>query len=412
MKKIICKLMCLVILLNFLGTINIIKNKPIQKINAEIVNENLGETTYKIYDEEGNLLIETQSVEVGDIFINRDFRKYEVTLVDETLGVANSKYIGTIDKPKVTNKKNALISNAEYSKNIGFYCSHNDESYENGDSTSSVYGKGGIHDIVQLICENLQKYGVNTVFDETLHIPHDSKAYTRSSVTAKGLLRDYKLDALFDIHRDGASRKLYITNDKGTERAMVRIIVGQTNPYKDKNLEFALYLMSVSEVVCPWLFLDIYYAKGHYNQALTNKSLLFEMGSHLVEKDLVKKTVPYLAEVIAKALYYTQINEKGELIIGNNESNNSSLNDYFEENTDTVIDISSTVTKDNNIGSDTIQDSTINKGQIGGIEGIDKVENVEDNKKISNTNVMMNIVSVIAILSLFAGVILYVIKVI
>ena len=65
------------------------------------------------------------------------------------------------------------------------------------------------------------------------------------------------------------------------------------------------------------LFLDIYLANGNYNQYLTNNSLLFEMGSHLVEKNLVIKTIPKLAEVITetnKKLLYGDFEEEEENI--------------------------------------------------------------------------------------------------
>ena len=36
------------------------------------------------------------------------------------------------------------------------------------------------------------------------------------------------------------------------------------------------------------------YAKGHYNQELTSKGLLFEMGTYLAEKEIVLESVPYV----------------------------------------------------------------------------------------------------------------------
>ena len=80
-----------------------------------------------------------------------------------------------------------------------------------------------------------------------------------------------------------------------------------------------MYLLGVASEVCDWLFLDIYYASGHYNQGLANKLLLFEMGSHLVEKDLVKQTVPELAKVVNTALFNTTVDtESGDLTINGN----------------------------------------------------------------------------------------------
>ena len=145
-------------------------------------------------------------------------------------------------------------------------------------------------------------------------MPHDSGAYSRSNSTAKNLLNK-NIDALFDIHRDGVARSVYVKNINGTERCKVRIVVGQANPNKDANLQFAMYLMTVAEQYCPWLFLDIYYAKGHYNQALTSKGLLFEMGTYLAEKELVLDTVPYLTNVIDKTLFSTIVEENNNLTI-------------------------------------------------------------------------------------------------
>lgn len=291
--------------------------------------EDLGKN-YIVYKDNGEMLNESQDVVIGDIFIDKNFDMYEVYFTDEEMLIAKVKLVEKLEKHKITKKQYSLINKSNIEKNVGLYCSHNDESYITGDGYDSVYGKGGIHSIASKFAKELSFKGINTIFDETLHIPHDSYAYSRSNKTAKKLLGDYNLNALFDIHRDGASRKTYVTKYGGEERCMVRIVVGQANANKNANLEFAKCLLSVSEIVCPWLFLDIYYAKGHYNQALTNKGLLFEMGSHLVEKSLVEKTIPYLAEVVNITLFQTSINESGQLIVGGNQSGNVSDNEILD----------------------------------------------------------------------------------
>ena len=305
---------------------------PNGKISGKSVfADDIKEKTYIVYDDNNNFILELQSVTEGDIIINRSYQKFIITYVDNDENFALCRYVETLEKPTLKKNFAGFINQNTRQKYIGMYCSHNDESYETGDGTSSVYGPGGIHDVAKKLCLNLQDDGINVIFDPSLHIPHDAYAYSRSSVTAKSLLKDYPLDAIFDIHRDGASRKLYVKTVDGKERSKVRIVVGQANPNKADNLEFALYLMRVSEIICPWLFLDIYYAKGHYNQALSPKSLLFEMGSHLVEKDLVMETTKYLADVINAALYYTHINEDGELIVTSLSSPDPALTDYFDE---------------------------------------------------------------------------------
>lgn len=288
-------------------------------------------TIYRIYDENGYELTERQDVEVGDKFIDRNFNEYEIYLVDETSQTAKASYKKTYPRPKITKKGNATPISAK-PKKIALYMTHNDESYIIGDGTESVYGAGGIHDIAKTIKKTLNSYGIDVTLDETLHIPHNSSAYSRSGVTAKKLLEN-KPDAIFDIHRDGASRQYYVTNVDGKERSKIRIVLGQSNPNSSTNLEFALYLLSVAETECPWLFHDIYWGKGHYNQALSNKSLLFEMGTHTIEKSYVEESAKELAKVINTTLYKTTVNEdNGDLTIGT-PTEQPSVNDKLESPT-------------------------------------------------------------------------------
>ena len=295
------------------------------------------EKIYSVYDTNNNLIMEHQNICKGDLIIDKNFNQFVIYEVDDENNIAYSRFEKSIAKPNVTKNLTNNVTNKDINKKIGLYMSHNDESYENGDGYSSIYGAGGIHDIAKSLNSYLASYNINTYFDETLHIPHDSYAYARSKETASKLLKN-DLDAIFDIHRDGASRSTYVKNVDGVERCKVRIVVGQANPNKEENLQFALDLMSVAENICPWLFLDIYYASGHYNQSLKNTSLLFEMGSHLVEKELVLKTVPYLANVINSTLYKTTIDDNGNLTINSNNLNENTIaNHYKSYNNNNVV---------------------------------------------------------------------------
>lgn len=289
-------------------------------------NEVFNETTnYTIYKENGDVLFERIGVEVGDEYLSKNFEKYKVISLDLEKKTGVAKFIEDVEEKNVIISDEPHFINAS-SKKIALYCSHNDESYVDGDGTESVYGAGGIHDIAKALKQGLTNYGIDVEFDETLHIPHDANAYARSSVTAKALLKNENPDAIFDIHRDGTSRKYYIANDNGKERCMVRIVVGKGNSNYKQNEEFALYIMSVANKLYPWLIKDIYYGKGTYNQNLTNKELLFEMGSHLVEKSLVKQSVAPLTDVINTALFNTTVNsDNGELTINGNENNEEKL---------------------------------------------------------------------------------------
>ncbi len=293
---------------------------------------------YIVYDTDmKNILFERIDVAVGDIFIDKEFRQYKVYLVDEREHYAKAEQIGQLKRRGLTKKSIEKISNKNINKKIALYMTHNDESYIKGDGTDSVYGEGGIHDIANRLAYELKQKGINIIIDETLHIPHNSSAYSRSAVTAKKLL-EQQPNAIFDIHRDGVARSAYVAKVNGEERCKIRIVVGKANPNKEKNLEFALYLMTVAESICPWLFADIYYASGKYNQDLSSKALLFEMGTYTAEKDLVLKSVPELAKVIDTTLFATSIDSDGNLVIGSDDFSNT-IDQVLDDNQNKDIKI-------------------------------------------------------------------------
>lgn len=282
--------------------------------------ESITVETYKIYDSNHNYLFDREDPQVGDNYLSKDFKFYEIVYLDSVGKIGLAKFVRQVTPPKVNKSFVAKPVKAETRK-IAMYMTHNDESYVLSDGVDSIYGNGGIKDVALEFKSQLEKRMINVYFDDTLHIPHDTSAYSRSSVTAKSLQNKYDPDAIFDIHRDGASRKFYVANVDGVERGRVRMVIGKANPNMSLNEEFATYLMAVGNEMYPWLFTDIYYASGHYNQALDSKAILFEMGSHLIEKELMLDSMNELAEVVTTALYQTTVNEEsGDLTVNGIET--------------------------------------------------------------------------------------------
>ncbi|MBP3345143.1 MAG: stage II sporulation protein P [Clostridia bacterium] len=253
---------------------------------------------YEIYDEEENLLTFKSEVEIGDTILTKDFYEYQIFKIEGNKCYA--RVLRKLNPPKFSKARNQQ-SNKD--KKLCLYMTHNDESYTLSDGYDSIYGAGGIHDVAKQLKREFQKLGIEVVLDETLHIPHDSSAYSRSSVTAKSLFSSHKPDALFDIHRDGVARKYYYTAHNGVDYSKIRIVVGKSNPNFEENYKFAQEVFAVGNALYPWLFLDIYCGKGHYNQALMSTNLLFEMGTYLIEKEYVLNSVPLLADTIESAMY-------------------------------------------------------------------------------------------------------------
>ncbi len=276
---------------------------------------------YIIYNEDGEIICEKSSIEIGDGFITPDFCEYEIIQIENHKGYA--KLVKKLRQPNINRKKNLakqkLAQRGQLSKKICLYLTHNDESYTPSDGYDSIYGKGGIHDVAKEFQNQLDKKGISVVLDETLHIPHNSTAYSRSGVTAKKLLDNQRPDAMFDVHRDGVSKSFYYVTNNGEGYSKIRIVVGKSNPNFDENYSFAQTIFALGNDMYPFLFSDIYLGKGHYNQALQPTDLLFEMGTYLIEKEYVMKSLPLLANVVEKALYQSETDANGDIAVDDNQ---------------------------------------------------------------------------------------------
>lgn len=266
---------------------------------------------FYVYDENGNFLMEKEDVSIDDIFLTQNYEEWKIYAINEEVALAKKQT--TYAKPFI-NLKKSVTSQSE-NKNICLYMTHNDESYNPSDGYDSIYGKGGIHDVAKNLKDELSKLGISALLDETLHIPHDSSAYTRSKVTATKLQNNYHPIGLFDIHRDGASRSLYLSQNDIGYLSKIRIVVGKGNANFEKNYNFAKKVFSVGQALYPWLFLDVYCGKGTYNQNLQTNALIFEMGSNLIEKEYVLKSTPYLASVLNTVLFASEIDNGNQINI-------------------------------------------------------------------------------------------------
>lgn len=284
----------------------------ILSINHEIVSaEQLDDDInyYTVYNSETDevLFLKGDSVMVSDEYISSDNKLYVIESVNDEEKTGKAKYIENVKMPVFNiSKKNELTTvSAETQKRIGIYHTHNDECYDWADGTDSVYGKGGIHDVGAKLKSEFENLGIQVFYDETLHLPHDSGAYTRSLSTARELLRN-DLDAIFDVHRDATPRSEYITNVNGETMSKVRMVVGSANANSSVNREFALTIKAYADEVYPGLIKDIYIGKGNYNQQLFSRAMLFEFGTNIIEKEYVLKSCVPLAKTLDVVLYGTQ----------------------------------------------------------------------------------------------------------
>ena len=285
-------------------------NRNFDALFAYNQNDILTNSYYRIFDadDDSKLVFERgDAIEDGDQIITSENDFYEVISVDEATKTGKAKFIRkeTMPKYNISKISSKLVADATPTKRVGVYHTHNDESYFMPDGTDSVYGVGGIHDVGAKLKTYLNQLGIEVDYSTELHLPHNSGAYTRSQVTASKLINAHRLDGLFDVHRDSTPASAYETTVDGIKMSKVRMVVGNGNANSAENLQFAKSIKSYADTIYPNLIKDIYIGKGNYNQQLTPRAMLFEMGSENVNKELVLNSCEPLAKTLDVVLYGT-----------------------------------------------------------------------------------------------------------
>jgi len=277
-------------------------------------------TVYDHSDASKVIFVKGEGINVDDEYLSSDNKLYKIVSVDSKKKQATAEFIQDEQLPQFdvqakTTSADQVVSASASSKKVGVYHTHNDESYLTGDGYDSVYGKGGIHDVGASFVKKLENLGINVVYREDLHLPHNSGAYTRSQVTASSILNTGNVDAIFDVHRDSTPRSEFYTTVNGQEMSKVRMVIGSANQNYYENKEFAYAIKGYADKVYPGLIKDIYMGKGNYNQQLSSRGMLFEMGCDKIEKALVLNSVTPLAKTVDIVLY------------GSNSASEETLND-------------------------------------------------------------------------------------
>jgi len=262
-------------------------------------------TIYDYDDKKTVILVKGEGVQDGDKYISSDNKMYEIVDVDESKKIGYAKFQEKVELPKynVRPKNSESVAKAESQKKVGMYHTHNDECYLDADGTDSIYGAGGIHDVGKKLKGEFEKLGINAVYSEDLHLPHNSGAYTRSQVTASKLLNNNNLQAIFDIHRDSTPRSEYITTVNGKTMSKVRMVVGSANSNSEENKQFAYAIKGYADSAYPGFIKDIYIGKGNYNQQLSPRAMLFEFGCEKIEKAYAMASTEVLAKTLDVVLY-------------------------------------------------------------------------------------------------------------
>lgn len=265
---------------------------------------------YTLVDQNNRVIVQTaMQVYIGDEYITADNSRYQIQEISDNQ--ARCVLVGQEAMPQVAydQEKQAWIFDGEavpaaaaaQQKRISIYHTHSDESYDRSDGTSSKEGSGGIYDVGDALANKLQSLGFQVEHNKNNHNPHDVNAYNRSRRTAATLLRNNP-DAILDVHRDAVPASQYQAEVKGQDVTKIKLVVGKQNPNQGTSLEFAKKIKAVMDQKSPGLSNGIYIGKGDYNQDLSPRSMLIEVGSNTNTKEEAEKGVQLFAESLPVVL--------------------------------------------------------------------------------------------------------------
>ncbi len=261
---------------------------------------------------EQNAIVHQTGLQVypGDIYIAPDNSKYLVVEVNNS--TARCIYQGKETMPEIADEPqtqaNAIDNIAVLAKTnkptIAVYHTHSDESYVPSDGKESINGRGGIYDVGDAFVKELEKLGFTVDYNKENHNPHDINAYNRSRKTVVGLLKKVPV-AIIDVHRDAVPPGEYQAKVNGQDVTKVKLVVGRTNPNMKTTMEFAKNLKAAMDKKTPGLSDGIFIGKGSYNQDLSPRAMLIEVGAHTNDKIAAEKGVKLFAGILPTVLGIT-----------------------------------------------------------------------------------------------------------
>ncbi len=275
-----------------------------------------------VVDERGAVILETGLVvRPGDMFISEDNRLYEINAVEGTLAKARflrDEPLAALEAsipaqapaappggpappaPAVPVPVPDVIqapSPAPPPQLIAIYYTHNDESYIPTDGTATIKGNGGIYSVGGAFARRLVELGYAVENDQTRHDPHDANAYQRSRRTFTRLLEQGPA-ALFDIHRDSAPLRAYQTTVDGQPATKMLLVVGRQNQNRQTTMNYAKKIKAAVDSRHKGLVRGIFIAHGNYNQDLSPRTMLVEMGTQYNTREAAEHTAALFADIV------------------------------------------------------------------------------------------------------------------
>lgn len=149
------------------------------------------------------------------------------------------------------------------------------------------------------------KYGIACLHDVTYHdVPKREGGYAKAKPTIQKYLKQYpNLKIIIDLHRDGdVPKKSATAVMNNVSFARVMFVVGTKNPNYKKNESLVNSLCSIMQSHYPNFCRGVDYQSTRYNEDLSEKIVLLEVGTNLNTLQEAINTGKLFAGVVAEKL--------------------------------------------------------------------------------------------------------------
>jgi len=209
-------------------------------------------------------------------------------------------------------------------ESIFIYTTHNREAFlphlpENTPTNEAFHQDENVMKLSNKLYENLKEYGLNAYVDQTDYwqqiIQDENVEYHHSYDLSRAVIQEVmtqneEVKYLLDIHRDAQPRSVTTTEVNGESVAKLMFVVGGEHDRYEENLQFAIALHQLLEEKYPGVSRGVdvkegRYSNGIYNQDLSEKAVVLEVGGVDNTFDELYRTIDIFTDIFS-TYYFEQ----------------------------------------------------------------------------------------------------------
>ncbi|GGE14458.1 stage II sporulation protein P [Marinithermofilum abyssi] len=172
---------------------------------------------------------------------------------------------------------------------VYIYHTHYTESYlpslnKSGNPNTAYDNQNNVTQVGKHLGKELDRLGIGNIVRTEGYDANWNRLYQASRAAAvQAMKQNRELRYLIDIHRDSQPREKTTKEIRGKSYARISFVIGTANPHWEENEQFARKLHKRLDELYPGLSKGVFRksratGNGEYNQSLSNRSILVEIG--------------------------------------------------------------------------------------------------------------------------------------